>query len=113
MKRKLTIIRNILLHINDYNDTEITDAEMIYHINLLIESGHMEGRELKDGNASMFVGLKLLNKGHDLLAHVSIDPVWDELKHRAHKQDMDVDDLPIDVAKQLCGNIMVDLFEGD
>jgi len=112
MKRNLETIRDILIRLESYNDKDITDKELKYHMDLLIESEYINARKLQDGNTSMYIGLKLTDKGYDLLTHISNKTVWNSIKDNLSDNDMTGSDVPIDIIKWLSQKTMKDMFGG-
>jgi len=111
MKRDLETIRDILIRLESYNDKEITDKELIYHFDLLMEK-HITGVRLQDGSSLYFTQLNLTEEGYDLLTHISNKTVWDSIKEKLNENNMTVNDVPIDIIKWLSKEIMKDMFGG-
>ena len=111
MKRNLETIRDILIRLESYNDKEITDRELMYHFDLLMEE-YIAGVRLRDGSSLYFTQLNLTEEGYDLLTHISNKTVWDSIKEKLNENNMTVNDVPIDIIKWLSKEIMKDMFGG-
>lgn len=113
MKRNLETIRNILLRLESYNDKELTDKEIIYHLDMLINTKYVETTTvLKDGGSFYYQDLKLTWEGHELLASISNKQVWESIKNTLHENNFSVDDVPIEVVKTLSQKILKEMFGG-
>lgn len=112
MKRNLESIRDILIRLESYNDTEVTDQETLYHMDMLIDSKHIDAVFVREGNLTYFSRLSLTEKGYDLLTHISNKTVWDSIKENLAENDMTVNDVPIDIIKWLSQKTMKDMFGG-
>ncbi len=113
MKRDMNIVRNILINHDVYEDKELTDLEEVYNLDLLIESEHMKGKKLQDGNEFLYINLNLTEKGYDLLLHISNDTVWQEIKDTLNMHGFTVNDVPSDVLKDLSRQAMKEMFSGE
>ncbi len=112
MKRNLETIRDILIRLESYNDKDIADEKLKYHMDLLIDSGHIQAQRLQDGSAAVYINLKLTDKGYDLLTHISNETVWESIKDNLAENDMTVNDVPIDIIKWLSQKTMKDMLGG-
>ncbi len=112
MKRNLETIRDILIRLESYNDKELTDRELIYHMDLLMDK-HITGARLQDGSSVYLTQLNLTEEGYDILTHISNKTVWDSIKENLAENDMTVNDVPIDIIKWLSQKTMKDMFGGN
>ena len=112
MKRNLETIRDVLMQLYNYEDTELND-DVSYNIEGLIEQGYVTAHQvLRDGRTIYCQGLSLTWEGHELLASISNSTVWELIKGKLSEHDLTVDDVPIAVIRKLSHNIMMDMFGG-
>jgi len=98
VKRDMDLLRELLLNIeNDpkmdcttefYYDNpeqmgihERSTEEVAYHLRLLIESGYVNGAVTMAVPMQIIRGLT--NSGHDFLANISNDTIWNKVKKQA------------------------------
>lgn len=112
IKRDINTIREILSRLDSYEDKEITDDKLIYHLKLLIDSKYIEASTLREGNTVISFNLNLTEKGYDLLTHISNKTVWDAINDKLHENGFTVNDVPIDIIMHLSQKIMKEMFEG-
>lgn len=113
MKRDMNIIRDILINHDTYGDKELSDLTEVYNLDLLIESDHVKGKKLQDGNDFLYINLSLTEKGHDLLLHITNDTVWQEIKDTLNMHGFTVNDVPVDVITDLSRQVMKEMFNGE
>lgn len=112
MKRNLETIREILKRLHAYEDTELSN-DVSYHIDGLIDQGYVNAVQvLRDGRTFYYQGLRLTWEGHELLASISNETVWQSIKDKLSERDLTVDDVPVAVVRQLSHNIMLSMFGG-
>lgn len=112
MKRNLETIRDILIRLESYNDTEVS-REDSYHLQELINQGLVSAiATMADGRHVYYQGLTLSWEGHELLASISNGYVWYSIKGRLHEHELTVNDVPVAIVKKLSEQIMMEMFGG-
>jgi hypothetical protein len=112
MKRDLDLIREILLKVEAFEPTRLSEIQTLepeccsgtppqnyYHINMLIEAGFID--EFGSRTLAGSIGIKGLSmKGHDFLDSIREPSVWDATKEKLHKAGGWTLDLALAVAKE-------------
>lgn len=110
MKRDIELIRILLINLDAHNNIELSDDKTIYHINLLINAKYAEATKLIDGGITIYNNLNYTEAGYDLLTHISNDTVWRSIQERIERNNMSVNEVPIEVIKELAKDIMMGMF---
>ena len=94
MKRDLDLIRGIIFkseevdanssNYNDLNFEGYDDDTVVEHALLMYESGLIEASfvKLADGSRQLYAIHRLLSPGHDMLAAIRNDTVWNRTKEK-------------------------------
>lgn len=110
MKRDLEVVRYILGRLDSYNDIEVNSKES-YHLQELIKRELVTASgTLRDGRVTFYQGLTLTWTGHELLASISNDYVWETIKEKLQENDMTVNDVPVSVINKLSEQILIEMF---
>lgn len=110
MKRDLEVVRYILGRLDSYNGIEV-DGKALYHLRELIKQELVTATEtLRDGRVTFYRGLSLTWNGHELLAAISNDYVWEAIKEKLQENDMTVNDVPVSVINKLSEQILIEMF---
>jgi hypothetical protein len=116
MVRNWEIIRAILfrlensntpnVHINANSFNEFDEQEVAYNMRLLDEAGLIEAKikNSSDGSGKILLAAatRLTNGGHDLLDTIRNETVWDKIKDKFAKSELDMTfDLVVAVGKKI------------
>lgn len=110
VKRDLETVRYILGKLDSYNDIEL-DSKESYHLQELIKQELVTASgTLRDGRATFYQGLSLTWNGHELLAAISNEYVWETIKEKLQENGMTVNDVPVSVINKLSEQILIEMF---
>jgi hypothetical protein len=115
MKRDFDLIRKILLYVeeNQKEYVEIIESlegydnlTVIYHCQLLLDVGFLEGRvERVNTGEGHFISKGLSWYGHDYLASIKNDTVWKKVKKTVGEKGLE---LTVEIISRVATNIIED-----
>lgn len=108
MKRNPETIRNILSNLQDYVGHTSDDPEVSYHLNLLSDAGFIDGEYMFGDGECVWTQLELTWKGHEFLASIRIDSVWEEVRQTVIANDFPLKDIPLAIIKELGNKVILD-----
>jgi hypothetical protein len=122
MKRNMDLIREILLHVENYTPPNINEvqllspldfsgsfAENLHNISLLIKDGYLRIAHTDTSGAVYIEGMSM--KGHDLLDAIRDSSVWEATKARVNQVGGFTLDIILAVAKDYLQKKILSLGE--
>lgn len=107
MKREPETIRKILSNLPDYVGDTSDDPKINYHLNLLSNAGFIKGEHFFGDGEYFWTQLELTWEGHEFLASIRNESVWDEVQRTVVANDFPLEDIPLVVMKRLGDNIIL------
>lgn len=113
MKRDMDLIRDLLIGISDdeIDDDQFDDDRVLYHFELLIQAGYLEGMTiLRGADGGISHGLhspRLTWNGNEFLDTIRKKSVWENIKKIADDKKVE---LTIDAIKQVGSSVVTTML---